>query len=305
MARARNIKPGFFKNEDLAECTPWARLCFAGLWTLADREGRLEDRPKRIKGELFAFDSVEVEPLLGELHNRGFILRYCAADGRRLIQILEFAKHQNPHHREPSSDFPAPESPGLLVDAKPAKPKAEAASDGDEAPGETGASPGPDADESTLQRGQAGLIPDSGTLNPDSNSVPTGTGADGAKAKAKITDPNEIIFGYGLPLLTNAGTPEKQARSFLGGLRKHHGDSSLIDALRECIRVKPLQPLEWLAKALPPPSAGGADKAELPSTRAAREAADILTGGRHRGAAPAPSTDFIEEAGHAAPLLAQ
>jgi len=68
----------------------------------------------------------------------------------------------------------------------------------------------------------------------------------------KLTDPNEIIFGYGLPMLTTAGTPEKQARSFLGGLRKHHGDESLIDKLRECAKAKPLQPLEWLAAALPP-----------------------------------------------------
>lgn len=68
----------------------------------------------------------------------------------------------------------------------------------------------------------------------------------------KITDPNEIIFGYGVPLLTNAGTAEKQARSFLGGLRKTYGDQALIDKLRDCIREKPLQPLEWLAAALPP-----------------------------------------------------
>lgn len=63
---------------------------------------------------------------------------------------------------------------------------------------------------------------------------------------------DEIIFGYGLPLLTNAGTADKQARSFLGGLRKTHGDESVVNALRDCIRVKPLQPLEWMAKALPP-----------------------------------------------------
>ena len=65
-------------------------------------------------------------------------------------------------------------------------------------------------------------------------------------------DPDQIIFGYGVPLLTNAGTPEKQARSFLGGLRKQHGDDALIDKLRDCIKAKPLQPLEWLGAALPP-----------------------------------------------------
>lgn len=80
------------------------------------------------------------------------------------------------------------------------------------------------------------------------SSVPTGTGG----KPPKITDPGEIIFGYGLSMLVNAGTPEKQARSFLGGLRKEHGDSALIDSLRECAKARVLQPLEWLAAALPP-----------------------------------------------------
>lgn len=71
-----------------------------------------------------------------------------------------------------------------------------------------------------------------------------------------MTDPAEIIFGYGLSMLVNAGTGEKQARSFLGGLRKAHGDEVLIDKLRECAKAKPLQPLEWLAAALPPPVPG-------------------------------------------------
>jgi uncharacterized protein YdaU (DUF1376 family) len=63
---------------------------------------------------------------------------------------------------------------------------------------------------------------------------------------------DEIIFGYGVPLLTNAGTADAAARSFLGGLRKAHGDEALVNTLRDCIRAKPLQPLEWLAAALPP-----------------------------------------------------
>jgi hypothetical protein len=88
------------------------------------------------------------------------------------------------------------------------------------------------------------------------SSVPDGTG--GKPPTAKLTDPAEIIFGYGLSMLTNAGTVEKSARSFLGGLRKSHGDAALIDALRECAKARALQPLEWLAKALPPPSINGA-----------------------------------------------
>lgn len=107
MARARNIKPGFYKNEDLAECSPWARLIFPGLWMLADREGRMEDRPKRIKGELLPYDAIEVDPLLDELSRWGFILRY-QVNGERFIQVLKFSEHQAPHVRESASTIPAP-----------------------------------------------------------------------------------------------------------------------------------------------------------------------------------------------------
>ena len=92
-------------------------------------------------------------------------------------------------------------------------------------------------------------------------------------AKPKTTDPNEIIFGYGVPLLVNAGTSDKQARSFLGGLRKTHGDSALVNALRGCVQAKPLQPLEWLAKALPPPSAKSSEEVEAARRAEKAEAA--------------------------------
>lgn len=110
MARARNIKPGFFKNEDLAELKIETRLLFIGLWTLADREGRLEDRPKRIKGELFPFDSFEVDSMLSELQSSSFLVRY-AVNGGRYIQITNFVKHQDPHYRERASEIPPP--PGV------------------------------------------------------------------------------------------------------------------------------------------------------------------------------------------------
>jgi hypothetical protein len=105
MARARNIKPGFFKNEDLAELDPFARLLFIGLWTIADRAGRLEDRPKRIKAELFPYDNVDVDELLKELKNFGFILRYTA-EGMKYISIPKFTIHQNPHKNESPSVIP-------------------------------------------------------------------------------------------------------------------------------------------------------------------------------------------------------
>lgn len=118
--RARNLKPGFFKNEALAECSPLARLLFAGLWCLADREGRLEDRPKRIRAELLPYDDGSVEDLLSELHEAGFILRYAAAGGR-FIQVVNFGKHQNPHCKEQASTIPAPDMHGASTVQAPDK----------------------------------------------------------------------------------------------------------------------------------------------------------------------------------------
>ena len=224
MARARNIKPGFFKNEILGVADPLYSLLFEGLWVLADRSGRLEDRPLRIKGEVFPYrDGLNVDAMLNWLESNGFIRRYTA-QGKKCILVLEFVKHQNPHKNETESELPAP-------------------SDERTQPEEIGTVTEIIGSTRADSLSSDSLIPDTPILN----SVPNGTGG-----KPPITDPDEIIFGYGVPMLTNAGTAEKQARSFLGGLRKHHGDAALINKLRECARAKPLQPLEWLAAALPP-----------------------------------------------------
>lgn len=108
MARARNIKPSFFANDDLADIDPLGRLLFIGLWTLADREGRLEDRPRRIKAEVLPYDDCNVDGLLDDLQKHGFIQRY-EAGGDRFIQVVNFAKHQNPHVKETASSIPAPD----------------------------------------------------------------------------------------------------------------------------------------------------------------------------------------------------
>lgn len=111
MARSRNIKPGFFQNDFLAEVEPLGRLLFAGLWCVADRSGRLEDRPKRIKAAVLPYDDCDVDVLLNELAARGFIVRY-QMNSRRYIQVLNFNKHQAPHCKEPESTIPAPDKYG-------------------------------------------------------------------------------------------------------------------------------------------------------------------------------------------------
>lgn len=107
MPRARNVKPAFFKNEELVELPFEDRLLFIGLWTLADCRGVLEDRPKRIKMEIFPADNVDVCAALDRLHAAALIVRYDA-DGKPGIYIPKFTAHQNPHHREQPIDFPEP-----------------------------------------------------------------------------------------------------------------------------------------------------------------------------------------------------
>ncbi|MBI1348801.1 hypothetical protein GC163_21215 [bacterium] len=103
--RARNIKPAFFRNELLAELPAATRLLFIGLWCLADREGRLEDRPKRIKLELLPFDEIDIEQALSDLETQGFIKRYVA-EGVSVIRVSNFVKHQTPHGTEKDSELP-------------------------------------------------------------------------------------------------------------------------------------------------------------------------------------------------------
>lgn len=107
MARSRNIKPGFFLNEHLVELAFEYRLLFAGLWTLVDREGRMEYRPKKIKMAVFPADNVDVEAGLNELNNCNLIKIY-ENKKNKYIQVVNFNKHQNPHVNEKSTNMPAP-----------------------------------------------------------------------------------------------------------------------------------------------------------------------------------------------------
>jgi hypothetical protein len=46
------IKPDFFDDPDVADLSFAARLLFIGLWTLADKDGFLEDDLRRIKANI-------------------------------------------------------------------------------------------------------------------------------------------------------------------------------------------------------------------------------------------------------------
>ena len=89
MARARNIKPSFFQNEELGDLDPVARLFFIGLWTIADYRGCVEFRPKRLKVQLLPYDECNTETLANNLERSGFI-RFYSVCGQRYLKITNF-----------------------------------------------------------------------------------------------------------------------------------------------------------------------------------------------------------------------
>ncbi len=112
MARARTLKPGFFKNDLLADCEMAARILFQGLWCFCDREGRIENRPKILKAEILPYDDCDIPNLLLQLAAAGFIICYTV-DDRQFIQVVNFTKHQNPHPKEAKSEIPPPSIPEM------------------------------------------------------------------------------------------------------------------------------------------------------------------------------------------------
>ena len=116
MARARLLKPDFFEDERITALPFGARILYQALWCLADREGRLEDRPQRIAA--FAFPPIgnetmqararkEADAWLELLITSGMVQRY-EAEGEHCLLIKRFPEHQKVHPNEPKSSLPQP-----------------------------------------------------------------------------------------------------------------------------------------------------------------------------------------------------
>jgi len=89
----RNIKNLIFDNDAMGELPPLTRLLFAGLWTMVDDKGRMEDNPRKIKKVIMGYDDVnagQVDEMLQSLHDRRFIVRY-RVNGNNYIQVNKFS----------------------------------------------------------------------------------------------------------------------------------------------------------------------------------------------------------------------
>jgi hypothetical protein len=111
MARIRQIKPEFYLDDELVQCSRDARLLIPGFRMLAGRAGRLENRPAKIKAQVFRYDTdldaAKIVQFLGELEKHRFIFIYDI-DDRSSIQVRTFEKHQHCYVNDPSSQIPEP-----------------------------------------------------------------------------------------------------------------------------------------------------------------------------------------------------
>ena len=106
MARIRTIKPEFWTSEQIAECSPTARLAFIGIWSFSDDHGIHPASIKRLKMEVFPSDQLTesaIQDLIDELSTAALLASY-EADGRAYWQVTGWKKHQRidkPTYRHP------------------------------------------------------------------------------------------------------------------------------------------------------------------------------------------------------------
>lgn len=96
MARIRTIKPEFWTDEKLSECSLSAHLLFMGLISFADDDGRMEYQPARIRMQIFPCGRVahgELIECIRELSERS-VIRLYTVDGKDYLDIPNFRKHQ-------------------------------------------------------------------------------------------------------------------------------------------------------------------------------------------------------------------
>lgn len=109
--RSRLVRYEFFTDESVASLDYLTRLLFIGLWTLTDREGRLEYKPREIRAQLMSYEedikTTDVVKMLTKLEEAGMIIRY-SVEGVEFAWMPNFTKHQSFHRNESPSCIPVP-----------------------------------------------------------------------------------------------------------------------------------------------------------------------------------------------------
>lgn len=96
MARIRTIKPEFWTNEQVANCSIASRLLFIGLWNFVDDNGILPVSLNKIKAFIFPYESytpTDISSLLNELCDQNLITFY-KVDEQLYLLVTQWKKLQ-------------------------------------------------------------------------------------------------------------------------------------------------------------------------------------------------------------------
>jgi hypothetical protein len=106
MARIRTVKPEFWFDEKLAPADLVTRFVFLGIISMADDFGRLLDNVKQIDAFVFPDTPETSREALANLSRMGRIRRGATSSGQRVIQIVNWEKHQKVDHPNRRAAFP-------------------------------------------------------------------------------------------------------------------------------------------------------------------------------------------------------
>jgi hypothetical protein len=112
MARIRSIKPEFWTSEQVAECSPNARLLFIGMWNFCDDQGIHPASVKTLKMQIFpgdGFSLSDIENMVIELMHQKLLFFY-QAEGKGYWFVTGW-NHQKID--KPNKKYPLPDSAKL------------------------------------------------------------------------------------------------------------------------------------------------------------------------------------------------
>jgi hypothetical protein len=93
MARIRTVKPEFWSDSKIIECSLNARLLFIGALNFSDDEGNLDRSSRQLKAQVLPADDVDCEPLIKEMIEN-FLCTEYSVNGKKYLHINNFKKHQ-------------------------------------------------------------------------------------------------------------------------------------------------------------------------------------------------------------------
>ncbi len=113
MARIRNIKPEFWADPELTQCSRDARLLYIAMWNFADEHKRISLNPRYLRGECFPLDDDVTDSMVAEwieeLSVQGNVLPY-EVGGKRYGVIQSLDKHNRLQPERMKSKIPDPPS---------------------------------------------------------------------------------------------------------------------------------------------------------------------------------------------------